>query len=69
MLGHDDHIDQDGFQERPPDSDFINLFQVSDRIPAIVAGGDNEFGAGGQNLVPLDFQTDIALLAIASDSV
>ena len=55
MLRHHNHIDQEGFQKRPPDSYFINLFQVSDRVPAIVAGGDNKFGACGQDLVPFDF--------------
>jgi hypothetical protein len=69
MLRHLNHIDQQRLEERPANADFVYFFQVPDGVPAVVAGGDHQFGASGQNLVPLDFQADIALLAITADTI
>ena len=34
-----------------------------------MTGCDNQLGTRGQNLIPLDFQADIALLAVPTDTV
>jgi len=69
VLGDDGHLDEQGLQEGLLDAQFVHLFQVPDGVPAVVAGSDHQFGAGGQDLVPLDLQADVALLPVDADAV
>jgi hypothetical protein len=53
VVRYDGHLDEQGLQETPADSQLIDLFQVPDGVPAVVAGSDDQLGAGGDNLIPL----------------
>ena len=66
---HLDHAEQKRLQKGPADADLVDLFQVPDGVPAVVAGRHHQLGAGGQNLIPFDFQADVALLAVQTDAV
>jgi hypothetical protein len=63
------HAEQQRLEKGPADADLVDLLQIPDGVPAVVAGGHHQFGTGGQYLIPLDRQADIAFLAVAADAV
>ena len=64
MLGHYHHLDQQGLQKAPADTDFILFFQVTDGVPAVVAGRNDELGSGGQNLFKKTSSSSISAVMI-----